>query len=382
MKLYKRKNSDTIYFRVGDDMVSSLKLFRVKLYWSRKDDVRLAEELIRKHGEEQLLEKTGFLVDKCPSIPLAEAFESYKDTGRLGKADSTCSRENEAMLQILRYTDAVNIKHLNELDERVIQSYQAFRLRMGVKSSSVNRETNTIRVFLRFCLKRKWILGLPVIDKLPEDKPVPQVISIQDYRAMVNRAQEEGNLPVYRYLVLSGYLIARPGEILSLVEGDINWSESYVKITRKKTSRSGIPVTLFPMHGDLERELHKWNLTGHEDAHLLPSGRTGGCYSLSGFRHIWTRFLKKSGFRPVPLKIMRASSESWLLQATGDIKLVATLAAHSVATAEKHYIHVNRSYLEKGVMNGQSGLLFTAETEQKPSSNHNIVHFPESRNKL
>ncbi len=331
MKLYNKANSGNIWFRTEDGRKSSKTLLGEALRWDTPEHVRVAKKLCEKSSLNEVLAQVGEIVGEDPDVSLQRAVSVYLQSR--AKKKNTKQNDQSALGHLVeQYTGTVAGIGFEEL------SSLGLNLLKGLAPSTVNLYFSIIKTFLRFCKKRGWVGSLPEFPEVRSPNSDPEIMSKKQYRTYLAVAKDCA--AVYRYLRLGIYVIARARELLGIRSGDVNLEEGYIRLHRQKTET----VQRYPISRELREVLTELDYKNRN--YLI-----GPEYQ--EFYRRWCSLYRESSVSYFPPKTIRATAECWLLYECENTKLVASLAGHTLQTAEKHYLKYGIEELKSSVSEHQ-----------------------------
>lgn len=119
---------------------------------------------------------------------------------------------------------------ISEFDRPAIAIYQKTRQAQGVSNKTINNELYEVAGFLNWCRKEKEFEVEPIrIEKLPHNRPVPIILSIDEIRRFIDAAEQP-----YRALYLCLYTLGlRFAEAQYLQWGNVDFENQVVRTVQK-----------------------------------------------------------------------------------------------------------------------------------------------------
>jgi integrase len=215
-----------------------------------------------------------------------------------------------------------------------IDDYIAVRARK-VKHTTIHRELSDVRAILRWAVRRQLIPRNPIEGFEMPRRDDAQILPLAqgEIEAIIAHSPEH----LRRAMLLSFFCGLRPGavELLSIRYNQVNWSA--MSITIISARKGGLVRREIPIHGSLP--LRQW----FEDDGADPARHiiTWQGQPVQKIARAFTRAKKAAGVggRKIPMYALRHAFVSSLIRLGVDIRTIADMAGHDVATMLKHYAH-------------------------------------------
>lgn len=259
----------------------------------------------------------------------------------------TISSYRRDLTQLAGYLEERRVR-LGEIDNLILRGFLARLHESGNKKSTVARKLASIRSFLQFCLKKKWLEDNParVVATPKQEKHVPSFLSEDEMVHFLDLPQKPKNVLEARNKALLELLYAtgiRVGELVGINVEDVNFAERLIRVRGK-----GKKERLLPFGRKAEESLLSYyHLKGlinkgkiaEKPLFLNYQGQRLSCRSVE---RIVDKYLRRAALRrKISPHSLRHSFASHLLSRGADLRVIQELLGHvSLATTQK-YTHIN-----------------------------------------
>jgi integrase/recombinase XerC len=143
----------------------------------------------------------------------------------------------------------VGVSKLEEVEREDIRSYVVYRMNERVSPRTISRELSSIRSFIKYGMKRKWIDQDPALGvKSPKlGKQVPRFVSKRDMMALLDSLDfRTEDVMEYQSGLIVAVLYAtgiRRAELMGIRIEDIDFAEKRIRVTGKRSKERVIPLT-------------------------------------------------------------------------------------------------------------------------------------------
>lgn len=259
----------------------------------------------------------------------------------------TISGYRRDLTQLAGYLEERRVR-LGEIDNLILRGFLARLHERGNKKSTVARKLASIRSFLQFCLKKKWLEDNParVVATPKQEKHVPSFLSEDEMVHFLDLPQKPKNVLEARNKALLEFLYAtgiRVGELVGINVEDVNFGERLIRVRGK-----GKKERLLPFGRKAEESLlsyyHLRGLInkGKIAAKPLFLNYQGQRLSCRSVERIVDKYIRRAALRrKISPHSLRHSFASHLLSRGADLRVIQELLGHvSLATTQK-YTHIN-----------------------------------------
>jgi integrase/recombinase XerC len=251
------------------------------------------------------------------------------------------------LTQLASYLEESHLS-LREIDNFILRGFLAELHERNNKKSTIARKLASIRSFLQFCLKRRWLEDNParVVATPRQEKHVPSFLSEDEMSHFLDLPQNSDRVLVLRDKALLELLYAtgiRVGELVGMNVGDINFADRLIIVKGK-----GKKERLLPFGKKAEESLRAYiprrelvNKGRIEEEPLFLNFR-GRRLSARSVERIVDKYIRRAALRrKISPHSLRHSFASHLLSRGADLRVIQELLGHeSLATTQK-YTHID-----------------------------------------
>ena len=237
---------------------------------------------------------------------------------------------------------------LKEIDNFILRGFLARLHERKNKKSTIARKLASIRSFLQFCLKRRWLEDNParVVSTPKQEKHVPSFLSEEEMNHFLDLPHKSERILDLRDKALLELLYAtgiRVGELVGTNLEDVNFEERLIIIRGK-----GKKERLLPFGKKAEESMRAYipkrsliNKGRIEEEPLFLNFR-GKRLSARSVERIVDKYLQRAALRrKISPHSLRHSFASHLLSRGADLRVIQELLGHeSLATTQK-YTHID-----------------------------------------
>lgn len=237
---------------------------------------------------------------------------------------------------------------LTEIDNFVLRGFLARLHEKSNKKSTIARKLASIRSFLQFCLRKKWLEDNPakVVATPKQERHVPSFLSEEEMRQFLALPRKPKTVLDYRDKALLELLYAtgiRVGELVGTDVDDVNFNERLIMVRGK-----GKKERLLPFGSKAAESLHVYtkkrsliNKGKIEEAPLFLNYR-GKRLTSRSVERIVNKYIQRAALRrKISPHSLRHSFASHLLSRGADLRVIQELLGHeSLATTQK-YTHID-----------------------------------------
>lgn len=360
MKKYKKRQRGANVVKVGrfwysdySDPVSGERIFKSLRTQSKGEAERIvAERLYKRRRVAEGIDKPR------PERNLAQLLEEYQDyigNGNRRRA-STVRHHKTVLRQFERFLDCEmsddwHAMRLDDLDLRLFEAWQTWRLSCGRKPSSVNCERMVLNAVLNYAVKHGYLsenpCGMGRLEKLLEkDAPVRYLHSDQIEQMREVLKDTPDLLDFFEIAVGTGL---RCGEILHLrwVE-DVDWHTGHVRVQpqdawQPKTKHSIRDVKMSPTVRDVLKSRFAERGTG---IHVFGGDKPWSHDRVSRpFREAY----RKAGITGRNLHSLRHSFGTCAIRSGIDLYTLSRLMGHASVETTQRYGKVTQAQLDAAI---------------------------------
>lgn len=281
-------------------------------------------------------EDIGRIENKTPSLDPAiqHVIDEYDKTVKNHKTKATHYRD---MQNIRRFIRAAYIQKISDITEKSIQDYFSTRADEGIAVNTLNRNMASLKTFLRFALRRRYIFSDPFVDikKYPVPQKIPTFFRTkEDIKNLLKVAK---NTDIYPAVATCIYTGMRQSELFTLDWTDIDFERDTVTIqnTVRHTTKSK-KFRVIPLHPALK-------------AILKPlAKKEGRCFDVTNHRRVFGRIMTACG-QPRDWRVLRHTFASHLVMAGVDLVTVKELMGHASINTTMIYAHLAPGHAKSSV---------------------------------
>jgi integrase len=240
--------------------------------------------------------------------------------------------------RIKNFLSLSGINTLKQIDEKKFQDYLNRRINNDkISLNSANRYISTIKAWLNFAVRRKYIFDNPIKDlkKYPIPRNPPKYLTQDEVKRILDAAK---GTRIYHAIFIGLYTGMRQREVSSLEWQDINFEANTITIQNKGwfTTKSK-KFRVIPLHDKL-KEI------------LLPLKKeTGKCFDLTNYRKIFPEVIKQAGLKNIGFHHFRHTCASNLALAGVDLYTISQVLGHSNITVTQQYSHLTKDHLRVAI---------------------------------
>lgn len=237
---------------------------------------------------------------------------------------------------------------LQNIDNFILRGFLAKLHERKNKKSTIARKLASVRSFLQFCLKRRWLEDNParVVATPKQEKHVPSFLSEEEMSRFLDLPQRSDRVLDSRDKALLELLYAtgiRVGELVGMNVEDVNFAERLIIVRGK-----GKKERLLPFGKKAEESLRAYipqraliNKGRIEEEPLFLNYR-GQRLSARSVERIVDKTIRRAALRrKISPHSLRHSFASHLLSRGADLRVIQELLGHeSLATTQK-YTHID-----------------------------------------
>lgn len=230
-----------------------------------------------------------------------------------------------------------NIRIISQVTEKRLQEYLNARIADKITLSSANRFIATIKAWVNFAVRRKYILDNPLKDfrKYRAPQNPPKYLTHDEVKKLLDAARESR---FYVPIVTALYTGMRYKEILYLEWSDINFEANTIIVRNKEgfTTKSKKYRTI-PLHPTLCGILEPLKL------------KEGRCFDMSNHKRLFPKIVQAAGLKGVGFHHMRHTFASNLAMSGVDLYTISQVLGHSTITVTQQYSHLTKDHMRGAV---------------------------------
>ena len=262
----------------------------------------------------------------------------------------TISSYRRDLLQLACFLEEKKVK-LKEIDNIVLRGFLAVLQGRKNKKSTIARKLASIRSFLQFCIKMKWLEDNPakVVATPKQEKHVPSFLSEDEMAEFLDIPDSRQPLDsrdkcVLELLYATGI---RVSELVGINLEDVDFTERLIRIRGKGKKERIVPFgkKAEDSLASYIRARHQLNRGEGNDAALFLNYR-GERLTSRSVERIVDRYIRITAMRrKISPHSLRHSFASHLLSRGADLRVIQELLGHeSLATTQK-YTHLDLKQL-------------------------------------
>jgi len=280
------------------------------------------------------------------------------------------SNAHISLYQRLRHAEYTRIKTTKKDKETVP--------RRTVSNRTINKEVDYIRGFIKWCRREKGLL-IPVehIAPLPENRPIPMVLSPDEVRAIIEAAD-----PFHRALILCLYSLGlRMDEARNIRVSDIDRQNKTVTVKQKGGSFKLLPLTT-TLLASIDAIVDPGASSRADDFVFLSKRQKKDDTDqekkpIYDIRTALKRICKKAGVtKRVYPHLFRHSCATHLMGSGVNLRIIQGYMGHTASTTTEFYTHVAAAHLAgaSDIMEGIIGKKQKKKGQKKANNIKGRVH--------
>lgn len=274
--------------------------------------------------------------NKTPSMDPAvqHVLDEYDRTVQTRKTKSTHYRD---MQSIRRFINTTFVQKIGDITEKILQDYFNKRAGEGIAVTTLNRNMASLKTFLHFALRRRYIFTDPSIGirKYPVPEKIPAFFRTkEDINNLLKTAKKTDIYPAVATAIYTGM---RQGELFTLDWKDIDFHTNTITVqnTERHVTKSK-KFRVIPIHSALKSILKPL------------AQKEGQCFDITNHRRIFGRIMKACG-QPKDWRVLRHTFASQLVMAGVDIVTVKELMGHASISTTMIYSHLSPAHAKNSV---------------------------------
>lgn len=263
-------------------------------------------------------------------------FEEYKASYAHTNAKATQYRDEA---RIRGFLGCSHVQKIHEITDKVLQDYFNAKISAGMASITVNRIIATLKAFLNFAVRRKYIQENPAKGikkyRLPENPP--PFLTKDQISKVLKEAKKEDLYPAVAAGIYTGM---RQAEIFNLEWTDVDFDRNVITVCNKPgfTTKSK-RFRVIPLHPALKPILTRIKR------------REGLCFDTINNRRVLNRILRnaKVKYEGKTWHLLRHSFASNLVMSGVDLVTISKLLGHASITTTMIYSHLAADHIKGAV---------------------------------
>lgn len=227
--------------------------------------------------------------------------------------------------------------HPSQITEQTVLAYKKIRKSKGASNRVINKELSYLSSFLSWCLKQRIISDKPRIEKLPYQRPIPKVLTVEEAVRLIENADGKHKV-FFMFLFLLGM---RFNEARMLKWHDIDFTNSTVTVQRKGGRINVLPLPDWIKKGLIQLE--------RDSEYIFPQ-RKNKDKPITDIRKALNRACKKAGItKHVNPHLLRHSFATYLLERGVNLRTIQEMLGHSQVSTTEFYTHVITAHKRKAL---------------------------------
>lgn len=223
---------------------------------------------------------------------------------------------------------------VNRITQGVVTQYKQLR---QDRVRSCNKELTCLQAILKYMVKNNHCNPLPfTIELLPYKQPLPQIPHPGDIQKFIDAVTN----PIKKAMVLFMWQCGlRFCDTTNLRWENINWDTNVILVEITKTD---------PRMCILTKEIKAHLLPFRKDSgYVFENPKTGQPYK--SVKTLFRDASKRAGIRRINPHLLRHACGTYMLEATGDLRLVQTTLGHKSVETTQRYTHIATKRLQAGM---------------------------------
>ena len=299
------------------------KLYRESL---KTKDLTTAKYLQAKKDQE--LTDTKYVTLDAPAMAI---LDEYKASYIHLNAKATQYRDEARIRKFIEYT---HIKKISDVTDKVLQDYFNAKISAKMAPITVNRIMATLKAWLNFAVRRKYIQANPAKGikkyRLPENPP--RFLTHNEVKKVLKAAKKED---IYYAVATAIYTGMRKSELFNLAWEDIDFARDTITVRNKEdfTTKSK-RFRVIPLHPALKPLLARIQC------------KKGHCFDTINHRRSFGRIVRKSKLKPFGWHDLRHTFASHLVMCGVDLVSISKLLGHSDIKTTMIYSHLTGDHMK------------------------------------
>lgn len=235
------------------------------------------------------------------------------------------------------------VDELEEADSGMIRSWMVQLVQDGQSSRTINRKISALKSFYKFLSKEGHIKSNPTssLQMLKNPRRLPVYVDQEAINGYLDSTLDHSDFISVRDRLIVDLLYAtgiRRNELLTLKEGDIDWSNKILKVLGKRNKERQIPLSERMIHQISEYLILKNQVMKDAAESLIVTNKGRQAYPklIYSVVHQELASLTKSKKSP---HILRHSFATHMLNNGADLNSIKELLGHANLSATQVYTH-------------------------------------------
>ncbi len=284
------------------------------------------------------------------SVQLDRFFDQLQYEKRASK--HTLSNYRRDLANLIEFCEKQKISDFTALQSRHIQAHIAARHRLGLSSSSLQRELSAMRSFFQFLIKTRQTKSNPAktVRAPKASRRLPKTLDVDQITGLVSATPESPleirDLAIMELFYSSGL---RLSELVSLDIEDLDMVERLVVIRKGKGGKSRIlPVGTYAIKAIKAWLIARAEIAPRDSSRALFLSQRGNRISGRSVQARLERWREKNALpERIHPHMLRHSFASHLLESSGDLRAVQELLGHSNISTTQIYTHLDFQHLAR-----------------------------------
>jgi len=289
-------------------------------------------------------------------VSLKDEFLKYL-TAERNLSEHTVRNYLSDLEQFIKFTGGGSISAIGHLE---IRGYLGHLHRLGIKRSSIARKLAVLRTFFRYLHREGYIEKNPakIVATPKQEKVLPPYLSVDDAFRLVETPRGDNLSSIRDKAILELFYSSgiRVGELVSLDEEDVNFSDGLIKVRGKGRKERIVPIGTKAIE-TLKEYMERKNGTKPQESSFIKGGlrgiisnplflnRSGRRLTARSVRRIVIKYSRESLKQPVSPHALRHSFATHLLDAGADLRAIQELLGHSSLSTTQKYTHLGMDKL-------------------------------------
>jgi integrase/recombinase XerD len=225
---------------------------------------------------------------------------------------------------------------------------------LGLSGSSSARYFSSLKGFLLYLLKNKYILNNP-IDKITApriSKKLPGVLNISEVEMILAEPKVDDKLGLRDKTILEIFYACgtRVSELINLKVNDLFLEDEIIRVFGKGSKERLIPIgsSAIMWVGEYLKKSRPLLMKKSKSENVLFLNSRGSKLSRMGVWKIIERYVKQSGIdKEVHPHTFRHSFATHLLEGGADLRAVQEMLGHADISTTQIYTHIDRDYIKQ-----------------------------------
>lgn len=287
-------------------------------------------ELRRQHASEIINPINPKIIDIVPE---------YLEWLQLHRASKTYEDIKRSLKYILAHFGQLTVPRITPV---VITQFK--QLREG-KVRATNKELDYLQSVINYMVRHEYANPLPFkIEKLPYKRPIPQIPHPSDIEKFLAEIKDPVKKAFILFLFQGGL---RFGDASRIRWKDIDWTSGTVHIIQK----GGHP-RLVVLSENIKSILGPLKKSGagspsESSGYVFENPKTGKPYL--SLKTLFNNASQRANIRRIRPHLLRHAGGTYLLEATGDLRLTQAFLGHKDIASTQIYTHIATNRLKEGM---------------------------------